>query len=102
MARQHRCWRRPNLSYDIYALIEAAELDNDQESRLERKFGHQNHLITSDQHRLETLREGQFDLFISSTACTPCQARAVSVDIATALRMHDKVRDTLARGTCPG
>ena len=47
-------WRIPNLNDDIYALIEAAELDEEQEKRLERELGRQYHLITRDD-RLETV-----------------------------------------------
>ena len=45
-----------DLNDDIYALIEAAELDEEQEKKLEREFGRQYHLITRDD-RLETVAE---------------------------------------------
>ena len=44
----------PNLNDDIYRLIEAAELDEEQEKRLERELGRQYQLITRDD-RLETV-----------------------------------------------
>ncbi len=42
-----------NLNEDIEALLEAAELDEAQEKKLEREFAREYHLITSDE-RLDT------------------------------------------------
>ena len=47
----------PDLNEDIYDLIEEAELDAEQEAKLEREFGRQYHLITRDD-RLETVAQG--------------------------------------------
>ena len=44
----------PDLNEDIYNLIEAADLDEAQEHRLERELGRQYHIITRDS-RLETV-----------------------------------------------
>src|SRR5674476_715587 len=44
----------PNLNDDLYNLIEEAELDPEQEERLERELSRQYHLITRDD-RLETV-----------------------------------------------
>lgn len=49
----------PNLNDDIYALIEAAELDEEQERRLERQY----HLLTRD-HRLETVAKNVVKHFL--------------------------------------
>ena len=79
----------PNLNDDIYALIEAAELDEDQEKRLERELGRQYHLITRDD-RLETIAKDIVQHFLGRGF--QGKAMVVSIDKATALRMHDKVR----------
>ena len=44
----------PDLNDDLYALIEAADLDGDEEMKLERELGRQYHIITRDD-RLETI-----------------------------------------------
>ena len=46
----------PDLNDDIYDLIEDAELDPEQEAKLERELGRQYHLITRDD-RLETVAQ---------------------------------------------
>lgn len=46
--------QNPALNDDMYALVEAAELDEDQERRLEQELGRQYHLITRDD-RLDIL-----------------------------------------------
>ena len=79
----------PNLNDDIYALIEAADLDDDQERRLERELGRQYHLITRDD-RLETVAKDIVQHFLGRGF--QGKAMVVSIDKATALRMHDKVR----------
>ena len=79
----------PNLNDDVYALIEAADLDEDQEKRLERELGRQYHLITRDD-RLETVAKDIVQHFLGRGF--QGKAMVVSIDKATALRMHDKVR----------
>ena len=79
----------PDLNDDIYALIEAADLDEDQEKRLERELGRQYHLITRDD-RLETVAKDIVHHFLGRGF--QGKAMVVSIDKATALRMHDKVR----------
>ncbi len=79
----------PNLNEDIYALIEAAELDPQQEARLEKELSKQYHLITRDD-RLETVAKDIVHHFIGRGF--PGKAMVVSIDKATALKMHDKVR----------
>jgi type I restriction enzyme R subunit len=79
----------PNLNDDIYRLIEAAELDEEQETRLERELGRQYQLITRDD-RLETVAEDIVQHFLGRGF--QGKAMVISIDKATALRMHDKVR----------
>lgn len=79
----------PNLNDDVYALIESADLDEDQEKRLERELGRQYHLLTRDD-RLETVAKDIVQHFLGRGF--QGKAMVVSIDKATALRMHDKVR----------
>ncbi|MCA0377118.1 MAG: type I restriction endonuclease subunit R [Gemmatimonadetes bacterium] len=79
----------PNLNDDIYRLIEDAELDDDQEAKLEQVLGRQYHLITRDD-RLETVAQDIVQHFLGRGFLG--KAMVVSIDKATALRMHDKVR----------
>ena len=79
----------PTLNDDVYAIIEAADLDVDQEARLERELGRQYHLITRDD-RLDTVATDIVHHFLGRGF--QGKAMVVSIDKATALRMHDKVR----------
>jgi type I restriction enzyme R subunit len=79
----------PDLNEGIYDLIEAAELDEDQEAKLERELGRQYHIITRDD-RLETVARDIVRHFLGRGFLG--KAMVVSIDKATALRMHDKVR----------
>ncbi len=74
---------------ELEGLIEAAELDEAQEKRLEREFGREYHLITRDD-RLERIAEDIVSHFTGRGQ--PGKAMVVSIDKATAVRMHDKVR----------
>ena len=79
----------PDLNEDIYRLIEDADLDTDQEAKLERVLGRQYHLITRDD-RLETVAQDIVRHFLGRGFVG--KAMVVSIDKATALRMHDKVK----------
>ncbi|TKB83697.1 MAG: type I restriction endonuclease subunit R [Nitrospira sp.] len=79
----------PNLNDDIYNLIEAAGLDDEQEKRLERELGRQYQLLTRDE-RLETIAKDIVQHFLGRGF--QGKAMVISIDKATALRMHDKVR----------
>jgi len=79
----------PELNDDIYSLIEAAELNEEQERRLERELGRQYHLITRDD-RLDTVARDIVEHFLGRGF--QGKAMVVSIDKATALRMHEKVR----------
>jgi type I restriction enzyme, R subunit len=79
----------PDLNDDIYRLIEDAELDPEQEAKLERELGRQYHLLTRDD-RLETVAQDMVRHFLGRGFIG--KAMVVSIDKATALKMHDKVR----------
>ncbi len=83
----------PDLNEDIYRLIEDAELDADQEAKLEKVLGRQYHLITRDD-RLETVARDIVRHFLGRGMLADAVGKAmvVSIDKATALRMHDKVK----------
>jgi len=70
-------------------LLEAAELDEAQEKKLEREFAREYHLITRDD-RLEAVGK---DLVAHFTGRGfQGKAMVICIDKATALRMYDKVR----------
>jgi type I restriction enzyme R subunit len=79
----------PDLNEQIYNLIEEAELNPDQESKLERELSRQYHIITRDD-RLETVARDVMSHFLGRGF--QGKAMVVSIDKATALRMHTKVR----------
>ena len=79
----------PDLNEDLYTLIEAAELDADQEAKLERELSRQYHLLTRDD-RLETIAHDIVRHFLGRGFVG--KAMVVAIDKATALKMHDKVR----------
>lgn len=79
----------PDLNEDIYNLIEAAELDPEQEAKLERELSRQYHILTRDD-RLETVAQDIVRHFLGRGFVG--KAMVVSIDKATALKMHDKVQ----------
>lgn len=85
-----------DLNDEIYELIESAALDPEQEARLERELGRQYHLITRDD-RLEAVARDVVRHFLDRGFFG--KAMVVSIDKATALRMHDKVRQHWADET---
>ena len=78
----------PNLNDDIYELIEAADLSEEAEKRLEHELGRQYHLITRDD-RLETVAKDLVRHFLGRGF--QGKAMVVSIDKPTAYRMYDKV-----------
>ncbi len=70
-------------------MIEAAQLDDQQEARLERELSRQYHLITRDD-RLDTVAKDIARHFTGRGF--QGKAMVVCIDKATALRMYDKVR----------
>ena len=79
----------PDFNEQIYSLIEEAELSEDGERRLERELARRYHLITRDD-RLDTVARDIVRHFLGRGF--QGKAMVVSIDKATALRMHDKVR----------
>jgi type I restriction enzyme R subunit len=86
----------PDINEDIYRLIEDAELDPEQEAKLERELGRQYHLITRGD-RLETVAQDIVRHFLGRGFVG--KAMVVSIDKATALKVHDKVRKYWAAET---
>ena len=80
----------PDLNDAIYEAIESADLDEEQEKRLERELGRQYHLITRDDPAGDGRRRIVVQHFLGRGFHG--KAMVVSIDKATALRMHDKVR----------
>ena len=74
---------------DMEAILEAAELDEDQEKRLAREFAREYHLITDDD-RLDTVASDLVDHFVSRGH--QGKAMVISIDKATAVKMYDKVQ----------
>ena len=79
----------PNFSEDLTDLIEAADLDAEQERKLARLLGQQYELITRDD-RLETVAKDIVEHFLGRGF--PGKAMVVSIDKATALRTSEKVQ----------
>jgi type I restriction enzyme R subunit len=78
-----------NLNEEMEALLEAAELDEAQEKKLEREFSREYHLITRDE-RLEKVAEDLVEHFTERGQRG--KGMVVSIDKATAVKMYDRVR----------
>ena len=87
-----------NLNEDLTRLLEDAELDEDQEKKVERVFAREYHLITRDD-RLEAIAEDLVQHFVGRGH--QGKAMMVCIDKATAVKMYNKVqahwKDYLAR-----
>lgn len=81
--------QNPQLNDAIYRIIEDAGLDEEQEKRLERELGRQYHILTRDD-RLDAIAQDIVQHFLGRGF--QGKAMVVSLDKATALRMHHKVR----------
>ena len=77
------------LNEDMADLLDAAELDEEQEQKLEREFAREYHLITRDD-RLETVAADIVDHFTNRGF--QGKAMVISIDKATAVSMFDKVK----------
>ncbi len=78
-----------HLNEDMERLLEAAELDEAQEKKLEREFAREYHLITRDD-RLEAVAK---DLVAHFTGRGfQGKGMMICIDKATAIRMYDKVK----------
>jgi type I restriction enzyme, R subunit len=78
-----------DLNEDLQRLIDEAELDEEQEKKLEREFAREYHLVTRDD-RLDKIAEDIVTHFMGRGHLG--KAMVVSIDKATAVRMYDKVR----------
>lgn len=78
-----------HLNQDMEKLLEAAELDEDQEKKLEREFAREYHLITRDD-RLNAIAADLIKHFLGRGYRG--KAMMVCIDKATAVRMYDKVQ----------
>lgn len=76
-------------SDELEALLEAADLDEAQERKVEREFAREYHLITRDD-RLEAIAADLVQHFVGRG--NTGKAMMVCIDKATAIRMYDKVR----------
>ena len=79
----------PDLNEDIYQLIEDAGLNDEAEAKLQKELGRQYHILTRDD-RLETVAKDIVAHFLGRGFVG--KAMVVSIDKATALKVHDKVR----------
>ena len=79
----------PNLNADLYDLIDAADLDPEQEERLQKRLGSQYDILTRDD-RLDTVAADIVRHFLGRGFLG--KAIVVSIDKATALRLFTKVR----------
>ena len=83
-----------DLNEEIYKLIEDSDLDEDQETVLEKQFARQYSLITHEE-RLETVARDMVAHYMGkdfSSGIGPGKAMFVSIDKATAVKMYDKVQ----------
>ena len=78
-----------NLNEDLEQVLENAELDEAQETKLEHEFAREYHLITRDE-RLETIAKDIVAHFMSRGY--QGKAMVISIDKATAVKMYDKVQ----------
>jgi type I restriction enzyme, R subunit len=78
-----------DLNRELEDLLEAAELDEDQEKKLEREFGREYHIITRED-RLEAIAKDVVTHFTGRGYRG--KAMMICIDKATAVRMYDKVR----------
>ncbi|MDZ7853506.1 MAG: type I restriction endonuclease subunit R [Halomonas sp.] len=78
-----------SLNEDLTRLLEAAELDEDQERKVERVFAREYHLITRDD-RLEAIAQDLVQHFVGRGH--QGKAMMVCIDKATAVKMYDKVQ----------
>ena len=82
-----------DLNDDIYKTIEDANLDEDQEKKLEHEFARQYHLITRED-RLERIAQDLVNHYMGrdfSPGTGPGKAMVVCIDKVTAVKMYDKV-----------
>lgn len=79
-----------NLNEDMAALLEEAELDEEQERKVEKVFAREYHLITRED-RLDAIAKDLVNHFVGRGY--QGKAMLVCIDKATAVRMYNKVQD---------
>ena len=79
----------PNLTEDMAEIVDNAELDEDQQQKLEREFAREYQLITRED-RLERIAEDIVAHFMGRGVLA--KAMVISIDKATTVRMYDKVQ----------
>ena len=89
---------RDDLGEEITALLDEADLSDEQEAKLEPEFGRAYHIITREE-RLETIANDIVDHYLGREPFSGGEsgnvwgkAMVVSIDKATAIRMYDKVQ----------
>ncbi len=87
-----------DLADDLDAVVEEADLDEEQQKKLEREFARQYHLITRED-RLDRIASDLVAHFIGLNTSAvdtaspfATKAMVVAIDKTTAVRMHDKVK----------
>jgi type I restriction enzyme R subunit len=89
-----------DLGDDLAALIEDADLNEEQEKKVEREFSRQYHLITRED-RLDTIAADIVAHFvglnIESEQPNSTKGMFVAIDKVTAVRMYDKVKAAWAK-----
>ena len=78
-----------DLNEEFEGILEAAELDDVQENRIEREFARQYHIITREE-RLEDIAKDIVSHFMGRGYRG--KAMVISIDKATAVKMYDKVK----------
>ncbi len=78
-----------NLNEDLEQILENAEMDEAQETKLEYEFAREYHLITRDE-RLEAIAKDIVEHFMGRGY--QGKAMVISIDKATAVKMFDKVQ----------
>jgi len=85
---------RDDLGEDIADIIDAADLTEESEAKIEREFSRAYHIITRDD-RLDTIAEDMVEHFMGRepfSSGVRGKAMVVSIDKATAIKMYDKVQ----------
>ena len=78
-----------NLNEELADLLESAELDEEQEKKVQREFGREYHLVTREE-RIDTVAQDVVEHFIGRGYRG--KAMFIAIDKATAVKMYDKVR----------
>ena len=79
----------PDLTADMAEIIDQAELDPDQEAKLEREFAREYHLLTRED-RLDKVAADIVAHYLGRGVLA--KAMVISIDKATAVRMYDAVQ----------